>query len=94
MKVLLLLFLVILAFTDSCGGNCPAGDCPTCFCGTGKNILDIATWCSKHNWNINCCKCIVSHGSEGNAHAVTYNPNGSSNVGLWQINTVILLRVR
>jgi hypothetical protein len=53
-------------------------------------VLDIATWCSKHTWNQNCCKCIVSHESGGNAHVVTYNTNGSSDVGLWKINTVRL----
>lgn len=88
MKIAICLLLAVLAFANTCGENCPAGDCPTCFCGVGKNPVDIATWCAKSTWNQNCCKCIVSHESAGNAHAVTYNPNGSSNVGLWQINTV------
>ena len=89
MKILALLLLIVFALADSCGGNCPNGNCPTCFCGIGKNMVDIATWCSKYTWNQNCCKCIVSHESGGNAHAVNYNANGSSDVGLWQLNTVI-----
>jgi hypothetical protein len=36
----------------------------------------------------------VSHESAGNAHAVTYNENRSSGVGLWQINTVHFNAVR
>ena len=84
--LLSLMFAVLLA--DSCGGNCPSGKCPTCYCGTTRNMQDIATWCGKHNWNQNCCKCIVSHESSGNANAMNYNTNGSTDVGMWQINTV------
>jgi hypothetical protein len=89
MKLIIALFLVfVVAFADSCGGNCPSGKCPNCYCGTTKNVVDIATWCSKYSWNQACCKCIVSHESGGNAHALNYNTNGSTDVGLWQINTV------
>jgi hypothetical protein len=78
--------VLVLVYTDSCGGNCPAGNCPICFCGTTKSMQDIGAWCAKYNWNQACCKCIVSHQSGGNANALFYNPNGSVNVGLWQIN--------
>jgi|688.fasta_scaffold1206719_1 hypothetical protein len=89
MKIaIVLLLLVALAFADSCGGNCPSGRCPTCYCGTTKSVLDIAAWCAKYSWNQNCCKCIVSHESGGNANALNYNSNASTDVGLWQINTV------
>jgi hypothetical protein len=89
MKLIIALFLVfVVAFADSCGGNCPSGKCPNCYCGTSKNVVDIATWCSKYSWSQSCCKCIVSHESGGNAHALNYNTNGSTDVGLWQINTV------
>ena len=88
MKILLLLALAILALTESCGGNCPSGKCPTCVCGSSKRLEDIATWCGKHSWNQACCKCIVSHESGGNANAEGYNTNGSTDVGLWQINSV------
>lgn len=95
MKIAIVLLLVALALADSCGGNCPSGKCPTCYCGTSKNMQDIATWCSKYSWNQNCCKCIVSHESGGNANALNYNTNASTDVGLWQINTVkaILFRL-
>ena len=88
MKVIVVLLLIALALADSCGGNCPSGKCPTCFCGTSKNMQDIATWCAKYSWNQACCKCVVSHESGGNAHALNYNTNGSTDVGLWQINNV------
>jgi hypothetical protein len=49
-------------------------------------MADIATWCSKHSWSQSCCKCIVSHESGGNAHAMLYNTNHTFDVGFWQIN--------
>lgn len=88
MKLLVLALLLALVFADSCGGNCPSGKCPTCYCGTSKNMQDIAAWCGKYSWNQACCKCIVSHESGGNANALNYNSNSSTDVGLWQINTV------
>lgn len=94
MKIVLTLLLLSLALADSCGGNCPSGNCKNCFCGAGKNMVDITAWCAKYSWNQNCCKCIVSHESAGNAHATTLNENGSANVGLWQINTVPIFLVR
>lgn len=88
MKILLLVFcLVFLGLGDTCGGNCPSG-CPSCPCGSNKVVVDITTWCSKHNWNVQCCKCIVSHESNGYAYATHHNSNGSYDVGLWQINAV------
>lgn len=91
MKIaILLVVLVAVAFADSCGGNCPSGKCPTCYCGTNKSMQDIATWCAKYSWNQACCKCIVSHESGGNANALNYNSNSSTDVGLWQINTVLI----
>ena len=94
MKITVLLLLVALALTQTCGGNCPAGNCPTCYCTSTKKLLDIATWCAKYQWNQNCCKCIVSHQSAGNQNALTHNPNGSTDVGLWQINNVVVLSFR
>lgn len=89
MKAIIVIMMVLaIAFADSCGGNCPSGKCPTCFCGTSKNMQDIATWCGKYSWNQACCKCVVSHESGGNANALNYNTNGSTDVGLWQINNV------
>jgi hypothetical protein len=87
-KLLILFLLITLTLSDSCGGNCPSGSCPTCFCGSSRNTIDIAGWCSKYGWDQGCCKCIVSHESGGNANAVGYNTDGSSDVGIWQINTV------
>lgn len=81
-------FALSLHQASTCGGNCPSNSCPSCPCGTSKNILDISTWCAKHNWNQACCKCIVSHESGGNANAMNYNSNGSFDVGFWQINKV------
>lgn len=94
MKILALALLLALVLADSCGGNCPSGRCPTCYCGTSKKMEDIASWCSKYSWNQACCKCIVSHESGGNAHAVNHNSNGSDDVGLWQINTVTIFLFR
>ena len=94
MKVIVLILLLTLALADTCGGNCPSGKCKTCYCGTSKKMVDISSWCSKYSWNQACCKCIASHESGGNANAMNYNTNGSYDVGLWQINNVILLIFR
>jgi hypothetical protein len=41
MKVILLtLMLIAFGLADACGGNCPAGNCTTCFCGNTKLIQD------------------------------------------------------
>lgn len=94
MKVVVLLLILALALADSCGGNCPSGKCPKCYCGTSKSMQDIGSWCSKSSWSQSCCKCIVSHESGGNANAENYNTNGSYDVGLWQINNVRLFLFR
>ena len=89
MKIIVLICLIFaLAFADTCGGNCPSGKCPSCPCGTSKLMADITGWCAKYNWNQACCKCIVSHESGGNAHAMLYNTNNTYDVGFWQINQV------
>lgn len=85
---ILLAVMMAIVLSDSCGGNCPSGRCPTCYCGTSKNVVNIGEWCSKYGWNQACCNCIVSHESGGNAHALNYNTDGSTDVGLWQINTI------
>eukprot|EP01121_Diplochlamys_sp_Union-15-3_P016253 TRINITY_DN54_c0_g1_i1.p1 TRINITY_DN54_c0_g1~~TRINITY_DN54_c0_g1_i1.p1 ORF type:complete len:136 (+),score=20.29 TRINITY_DN54_c0_g1_i1:82-489(+) len=87
--ILFVLFcLPALILAETCGGNCPSNDCHSCHCGTSTNFLNIADWCAKHSWNQACCQCIMRHESGGNAHAQNDNTNGSSDVGLWQINTV------
>ena len=88
-KIIIVFFTFLalaLSANSTCGGNCPANNCPTCYCGTNQNIQDIATWCAKYTWNQNCCKCIVSKLSAGNANFITHLPNGSVNAGLWQVN--------
>lgn len=80
--------MLAIGFAENCGGNCPTGKCTTCFCGNTKLNLDIGAWCAKYSWDQACCKCIVSQESGGNAHAMNYNPNGSTDVGLWQINNI------
>ena len=80
--------IVAMVLADSCGGNCPSGKCPSCPCGSSKAPQDISSWCAKSSWNQSCCKCIVSHESGGNGHALNYNTNKSWDVGLWQINDV------
>lgn len=88
MKLIILAVLIFVALSDSCGGNCPSGKCPSCPCGTTKSVQDIAAWCGKYSWNQACCKCIVSHESGGNANSMNYNTNNTFDVGLWQINKV------
>ncbi len=72
---------------ETCGGNCPSNDCNSCPCGTATAYENIAAMCSLYSdWSQECCQCIVSHESSGNAHAVNHNENGSNDVGVWQIN--------
>lgn len=85
---LLFILLLSVVLTNDCGGNCPSGKCPTCFCGTTKNMQDITAWCEKYKWDQKCCKCIVSNSSGGNANALNYNSNGSYDAGLFQINNI------
>lgn len=51
-------------------------------------MLDITTWCSKYNWKLSCCKCIVTHESGGNSNAMNFNSGGTFDIGLWQISRV------
>jgi len=86
-------FLFFIAFVvidaNTCGGNCPSGDCATCPCGTTPNQQPIATWCAKFSsWDQSCCQCIMRAESSGNANAVQENSGGSYDVGLWQIDTI------
>jgi hypothetical protein len=80
--------LLTVVLTELCGGNCPSGNCPDCYCGTSKLKEDIAKWCAKYSWKQECCKCIVEKGSGGNAHFLSHYPNGSTDVGLFQVNNV------
>ncbi|KRX00650.1 Lysozyme-like domain [Pseudocohnilembus persalinus] len=84
--IIILLSLVAIVFTNTCGGNCPSNDCDSCPCGTEQKPLDINNWCAQHDWDQQCCQCIVQHESGGNSHAMNENTDGSYDVGLWQIN--------
>jgi len=88
-----LLFFALLAGTsvvwaNTCGGNCPSNDCDSCPCGYSPSYVDINSICSQYSgWDQQCCRCIVSHESGGNAHAVNQNSGGSLDVGVFQINS-------
>ena len=86
LAAVLVAVLAQLAAADTCGGNCPSDDCPSCPCGTGTNYVNIANWCAGYGWGQSCCQCIVSHESGGNGNAANYNDNGSFDIGLWQVN--------
>jgi len=74
---------------NTCGGNCPSNDCPSCVCGSSTDYVDIASLCAEYgSWSQSCCQCIVTHESSGNANAENYNTNGSYDVGAFQINSV------
>jgi len=87
---LVVFFLILnLTYGSTCGGNCPSDDCPSCDCGSSTNFVDVATYCGKYSdWTQSCCECIVSHESSGNANAENYNTNDSTDIGLFQINSV------
>jgi len=75
--------------SGNCGGNCPGGACPDCPCGTESSPINIDWVCSQWTgWSQDCCRCIVSHESGGNGHAMNYNTNGSFDVGVFQINQI------
>lgn len=62
LQILILIFaFIFISTSDTCGGNCPSGKCPTCYCGTNKSMQDIAAWCDQYSWDKKCCQCIVSH---------------------------------
>ena len=94
MKILVLFLLFSIALSNTCGGNCPKNDCPSCPCGSTKNILtnaQIASQCSNYSWNQTCCQCISNYASLGNSNAVRYISSTSTyNVGLFLINRVII----
>lgn len=88
MKSIIFLLLLVSALADSCGTNCPSGTCTSCPCGKTSNIIDVADWCSQYSWNQNCCKCIVSRESQGNANFMNFDHYGAFKVGLLQIQQV------
>ncbi|KAJ4457791.1 putative Ctype lysozyme/alpha-lactalbumin superfamily protein [Paratrimastix pyriformis] len=62
------------------------GGCSTC---GGSAYVDIASACSRYSgWSQSCCQCIAKHESSGNSHACNKNTNGSTDVGLWQVNSM------
>ena len=58
MKSYYLVFFLVLAviipsiMANNCGGNCPSNRCPSCPCGTAKNMVDINAQCARHSWGI------------------------------------------
>lgn len=93
MKILFVVIiygLILLAQSNTCGGNCPSNTCDKCWCETNKNMVNISDWCGKHStWSQQCCKCIVSHESGGNAFAQRQSQNNSVDLGLWQIPGIV-----
>lgn len=60
--------------------------CSTC---GGATYTDINSACSRYSgWSQSCCQCIVKHESGGNYHACNLNTGGSTDVGLWQVNSM------
>ncbi|CAG9318382.1 unnamed protein product [Blepharisma stoltei] len=87
-SITLIALFLACAYANTCGGNCPSNDCTSCLCGTTKDVVSIASWCSQYSgWSQTCCQCIASHESGGNANAQNHNTNGSNDIGLWQINS-------
>jgi hypothetical protein len=78
-----------LGMANTCGGNCPNNDCPSCPCGDTVTYIDIAQLCARYSeWNQKCCQCIVYHESNGDINNVNYNTDGTYDVGVFQINQV------
>lgn len=74
---MLLFFIYFQINALTCGGNCPAGNCPDCPCGSTKSIAD-STWITNECGNVfygdtKCCKCIISASSSGNKAFMTYD---------------------
>jgi hypothetical protein len=91
MKLGLIAFIVAIGFSaaNTCGGNCPSDDCPSCPCGTSVSYVDIAQLCARYTgWSQTCCQCIVYHESKGMINAANYNTDSSFDVGAFQINEV------
>jgi len=89
--ILLFLATISLSLADTCGGNCPSDDCPAgqCDCGDSPNDVDPSQYCSEYSdWSQDCCNCIANAESGGNANAENYNTNGSTDIGLYQVNSI------
>jgi len=89
--VVLVALAVTIVRADNCGGNCPSDDCPAgdCVCGDSTNYVDPSTYCQTYTgWSEQCCECIANAESGGNTNAVNYNDDGSTDAGLFQINSV------
>lgn len=94
-KGLILVLLIVLAYSDTCGENCPTDKCPTCWCGNQKSIQNISELCKQYNWNVPCCQCIMSRLSGGNSNFMDYDTNTYTwSVGLWQLGPVHLSSFR
>ena len=88
-KALFLACLLVFGFSSSCGSNCVGGNCPTCPCGSEKQILDLSVWCAAYSWDQSCCKCIFSHETGGNANYMSYNSGPAPwAVGLFAVKQV------
>eukprot|EP00692_Jakoba_bahamiensis_P001569 EC685316.1.p2 GENE.EC685316.1~~EC685316.1.p2 ORF type:complete len:140 (+),score=37.15 EC685316.1:54-473(+) len=62
------------------------GYCATC--GSSSSYTDINAACSQYSgWSQQCCTCIANAESSGNLNACNLNNNGSTDVGLWQVNS-------
>jgi hypothetical protein len=88
-QLIVLSSLLLLSSSQQyCGGNCPSWDCPDCPCGSTTKYVDINYWCSQYSWNQACCRCIATHESGGNAHAMNFNAwDNSYDCGLLQVNS-------
>lgn len=67
-----MLVLIATAYANICGGNCPAGNCPTCPCGYTTLRIDLDTYCTQYSWNQNCCRCIAQRISGGSQNFFKY----------------------
>ena len=59
-----------LSLAFNCGGNCPTGDCPACYCGVDPLYMSVEEACAKYDvWSQECCRCIANYESRGNLHS-------------------------
>ena len=89
-RLLVFALLLPLILTDKCGGNCPAGNCNTCDCGTTANFTDLGRACNGYSWDQNCCKCIILRRTYGNTNYMSTNNSTSLYVtksGLMNLNS-------
>jgi len=85
--VIALVLIPCLSLSSNCGGNCLSEKCGECHCGLSPNPVNITAMCQQFpGWDEKCCKCVVN-GSKGNANAEKEREDGTSDVGLWQINS-------